>query len=88
VVGSEQWVTETGMAVPPTRVFFEKRLQAVENKGNECGKERKETTKRRQAGANTGVGSLEHPRTEKSATQRTRSEEPACAGRHRVHRGG
>ncbi len=72
-MGSEQRMAETGIAVPPTRVFWEKRLQAVENKGNECGKERKETPKRRQAGANTGVGSLEHPRKEKSATQRTRS---------------
>ncbi len=32
-MGSEQWVAETGIAVPPTRVFCEKRLQAVENKG-------------------------------------------------------
>jgi hypothetical protein len=30
-------------------VFLEKRLQTIENKGNECGKERKETTKRPQA---------------------------------------
>jgi hypothetical protein len=28
--------------VPPPRVFLKKRLQAVENKGNECGKKRKE----------------------------------------------
>jgi hypothetical protein len=35
--------------VPPTRVFWEKRLQAVENKGNERRKEHKETTKRLQA---------------------------------------
>jgi hypothetical protein len=30
-------------------VFLEKRLQTIENKGNECGKENKETTKRPQA---------------------------------------
>jgi hypothetical protein len=30
-------------------VFLEKRLQTIENKGNECGKESKETTKRPQA---------------------------------------
>ena len=33
----------------PTRVFCEKRLQTTENKGDECRKERKETTKRPQA---------------------------------------
>jgi hypothetical protein len=32
----------------PTRVFWQKRLQALENKGKECGKERKERTKRLQ----------------------------------------
>jgi len=31
---------------PPPRVFCKKRLQAVENKGRECGKEGKEKTKR------------------------------------------
>ena len=45
-MGSEQWVAETGIAVPPTRVFWEKRLQALENKGRERGKEGKETKKR------------------------------------------
>jgi len=35
-------------------VFSEKRLQAVENKGNECRKERKETTKRLQVLENNG----------------------------------
>jgi hypothetical protein len=74
-VGSEQWVAETRIAVPPTRMFWEKRLQAVENKGKGCGKERDEMTKRPQSDANKRVGGLEHPRTEKSATQRTRSEE-------------
>jgi len=34
--------------IPLPRVFSEKRLQAIENKRNECRKERKETTKRRQ----------------------------------------
>jgi hypothetical protein len=41
-VGSEQWVAETGIAVPPTRVFWEKRLQAVENKGWELQNKVKE----------------------------------------------
>jgi hypothetical protein len=44
---------------PPPRVFTEKRLQPIENKGNEGEKERKETTKRLQAGANKRVGVLE-----------------------------
>jgi hypothetical protein len=35
-------------------VFCEKRLQTIENKGRECGKERKETAKRRQAAENMG----------------------------------
>ena len=38
----------------PTRVFWQKRLQAVENKGNECRKERKETTRRLQVSENMG----------------------------------
>ena len=37
---------ELAQRYPPPRVFSEKRLQALENKGNECRKERKETTKR------------------------------------------
>ncbi len=41
-MGSEQWVAETGIAVPPTRVFWEKRLQVVENKGQESEKEGQE----------------------------------------------
>jgi len=45
--------------VPPTRVFSEKRLQTIENKGNECRKECKETTKRRQADANKRVDGFE-----------------------------
>jgi len=40
-------------------VFPEKRLQTIENKGNERRKEYKETTKRLQADANKSVGSLE-----------------------------
>ena len=44
--------------VPPTRVFSEKRLQTIENKGNERRKERKETTKRLQADASKRVGTL------------------------------
>jgi len=35
-------------------VFSQKRLQALENKGRERGKERKETTKRLQASENKG----------------------------------
>ena len=42
MVGSEQWVAETGFAVPPTRVIWEKRLQAVENKGKELQNKGKE----------------------------------------------
>ncbi len=38
----------------PTRVFLQKRLQAVENKRWERGKERKERTKRRQTTENMG----------------------------------
>jgi hypothetical protein len=37
------------VSIPPPRVFCEKRLQTIENKGNKCGKECKETTKRPQA---------------------------------------
>jgi hypothetical protein len=44
-VGSEQWVVETGIAVTPTRVFWEKRLQAVENKGQELQNKGKEAAK-------------------------------------------
>jgi len=60
-------------------VFSEKRLQTIENKGNERRKKQKERAKRLQADANKRVGRLEHPRAGKSATQRARSEE---------HRGG
>jgi len=35
-----------GRSDPPPRVFCKKRLQALENKGRERGKEGKETTKR------------------------------------------
>jgi len=44
-VGSEQWVAEAGIAVPPTRVFWEKRLQAVENKGQELLNKGKEAAR-------------------------------------------
>jgi hypothetical protein len=37
-VGSEQWVAETEFVAPPTRVFLEKRLQVVENKGQKLKK--------------------------------------------------
>jgi hypothetical protein len=40
-------------------VFWEKRLQTIENKGNECRKEHKERTKRLQADANKRVGKPE-----------------------------
>jgi hypothetical protein len=42
--------------VPPPRVFWEKRLQTIENKGNECRKECKERAKRQQADANKRLG--------------------------------
>jgi hypothetical protein len=45
---------EKGRREPPTRVFWEKRLQTIENKGSECRKERKETTKRLQVSENMG----------------------------------
>jgi len=32
-VGSEQWVTGTGIAVPPTRVFLQKSLDLLDSKG-------------------------------------------------------
>ena len=38
-MGSEQWVAETEFVAPPTRVFLEKRLQVVENKGQKLKKE-------------------------------------------------
>jgi hypothetical protein len=40
-------------------VFSEKRLQTIENKGNERRKEQKERAKRLQADANKRVGALE-----------------------------
>ena len=40
-----QWVAETEIAVPPTRVFCEKRLQAVENKGQGLQNNGKEAAK-------------------------------------------
>jgi len=42
------------LVVPPPRVFWEKRLQTIENRGSERGKERKETTKRLQVSENVG----------------------------------
>jgi len=59
----------------PPPVFSEKRLQTIENKGNECRKVRKETTKRLQADANKRVGVLERSKEGKSATQRAQSAE-------------
>ena len=44
-MGSERWVAETGIALPPTPVFWEKRLQAVENKGKESQKEGEEAAR-------------------------------------------
>ncbi len=44
-MGSEQWVAETGIAVAPTRVFWEKRLQTVENKGREPQRENEEAAR-------------------------------------------
>jgi hypothetical protein len=32
-VGSEQWVAEAGVAVPPTRVFCTKSLDLLDSKG-------------------------------------------------------
>jgi len=32
-VGSEQWVAEAGIEVPPTRVFCKKRLDLLDSKG-------------------------------------------------------
>jgi hypothetical protein len=40
-------------------VFSEKRLQTIENKGNECRKQGKESAKRLQADANKRVGRFE-----------------------------
>ena len=50
---------EVGTPVPHPRVFLEKRLQTIENKGNECGKECKETTKRPQALERDGFATAE-----------------------------
>ena len=44
---------------PPPRVFWQKRLQTVENKGREGRKERKERRKRRQLLASKRVGASE-----------------------------
>jgi hypothetical protein len=40
-VGTETW----GAGVPPPRVFWEKRLQAIENKGRALKKETKEAAR-------------------------------------------
>src|SRR6266478_8089801 len=42
------------LGYPPPRVFCEKRLQTIENKGRERGKERRERCKRLQAAENMG----------------------------------
>jgi hypothetical protein len=60
--------------VPPPRVFCEKRLQAIENKGREGGKDGKESGKRLQSADSKRVE-------RKSAAQRALSSE------HRDHRG-
>src|SRR6266436_2253685 len=57
----------------PPPVFCEKRLQAIENKGRECRKERKEAEKRQQTPENNGFATP------------TRSGK-AAARRHRVRR--
>jgi hypothetical protein len=51
LVSVQKSVARRGM---PPRVFCKKRLQTVENKGKECRKERKETTKRLQTAENMG----------------------------------
>src|SRR5713226_2169623 len=56
--------------VPPPRVFWKKRLQTIENKGRERGKERKERYKRLQAAENMGFA---------TETRRHRSPEQAEA---------
>ncbi len=71
---SEGLRLEAGTRVPHTRVFSGKRLQAIENKGRECRKERKETGKRQQMPENNGFATP------------TRSGQ-AAARRHRVRRG-
>jgi hypothetical protein len=60
--------------VPPTRVFRKKRLEVIENKGQEGGKEGKERGKRLQPADGKRVA-------RKNATQRALSPE------HRDHRG-
>ncbi len=51
---SEGLRLEAGRRVPHPRVFSGKRLQAIENKGKERRKERKETGKRQQTPENNG----------------------------------
>jgi len=68
---------------PPTRVFSQKRLQSIEDKGRERGKEREETTKRLQVSENMGfatealrrrgpernVGGVVHPRGDRKSAE-------------------
>jgi len=51
---SEGLRLEAGTRVPHPRVFSEKRLQTIENKGRECRKERKETGERQQMPESNG----------------------------------
>ncbi len=51
-------MSRKGIRDTPPRVFCKKRLQTIENKGNERRKKRKETTKRLQADANKRVGTF------------------------------
>jgi hypothetical protein len=60
-------------------VFPEKRLQAIENKGNVRRKGGKEATKRLQVDANKRVGVLERSKEGKSAPQGARSADAEIA---------
>ena len=53
---SESHRGKTSEGAPPTRVFSEKRLQAIENKALGCGIVAKERSKRRQALRRKGLG--------------------------------
>src|SRR5216684_4803886 len=53
---SESHRGKTSEGAPPTRVFFEKRLQTIENKASRCGNVAKERSKRRQAPRRKGLG--------------------------------
>src|SRR5216684_1671314 len=53
----------------PPPVFCEKRLQAIENKGRECRKERKEAEKRRQMPENNGFTTPTRSRQRRGGTE-------------------